>query len=78
VLIATHQSRARAIFLSVLLPVTVAEPILIVVFHHSLMQVVWVVTLSMAFLVSGLAILLRQSARPVSENSLVAVAMAEA
>src|SRR5437764_8209694 len=37
VLIATHQSRARATFLSVLLPVTIVEPILIVAFHESLM-----------------------------------------
>lgn len=62
VLIATHQSRARGAFLSVLIPITAAEPLLIVAFHHSLMQVVWVVTLSMVALVVGLAGLLFQRA----------------
>jgi hypothetical protein len=66
-------------FLSVLLPVTVAEPILIAAFHHSLMQVVWVVTLSMAVLVAGLAILMAgQSATGTSDDPLPSVAMAEA
>jgi hypothetical protein len=79
VLIATHQSRARAMFLSVLLPITVAEPILIVAFHHNLMQVVWVVTLSMAALVAGLAILMaRQPTRRTSDDPVPIVAMAEA
>jgi len=79
VLIATHQSRARAAFLSVLLPITIAEPVLIVAFHQSLMQVVWIVTLSMAALVTGLAILLaRQPAPRVFDNPLPIVAMAEA
>jgi len=79
VLIATHQSRARATFLSVLLPVTVAEPILIVAFHDSLMQVAWVVTVSMAVLVAGLAILM--AARPnrrIYDDPLPIVALAEA
>jgi O-antigen/teichoic acid export membrane protein len=79
ILIATHQSRARATFLSVLLPVTIVEPILIVAFHETLMQVVWVVTLSMALLVAGLGILaVRQSARRVSDDVLPVVAMTEA
>jgi len=79
VLIATHQSRARAMFLSVLLPITVAEPIGIVAFHHSLLQVVWVVTLSMAMLVAGLAILMgsRPLGRP-PDHPLPVVAMAPA
>jgi hypothetical protein len=77
VLIATHQSRARALFLTVLLPITVAEPILVAVFHNSLMQVVWVVTLSMAALVAGLAILVhRQPAGRVSGDQIPIVAMA--
>jgi len=67
VLIATHQSRARAAFLSVLLPITVAEPVLIMAFHHSLLQVVWIVTLSMVGLVVGLTILLLS--RPMSRDS---------
>src|SRR5207249_8914140 len=58
VLIATHQSRARAAFLWVLIPTTVAEPVLIVFLHRSLMQVVLVVAVSMAVLVVGLAILM--------------------
>jgi O-antigen/teichoic acid export membrane protein len=79
VLIATHQSRARAMFLSVLLPVAVTEPILIVAFHRSLIQVVWMVTLSMAVMVAGLAILtVRQPSRRTSDDSLPTVAMAEA
>jgi O-antigen/teichoic acid export membrane protein len=79
VLIATHQSRARAMFLSVLLPITVAEPVLIVAFHHTLMQVVWVVTLSMAVLVAVLAILMAsRSTRQTSDGPLPIVAMAEA
>jgi O-antigen/teichoic acid export membrane protein len=76
VLIATHQSRARAAFLSVLLPIAVAEPLLIAIFHQSLTQVVWIVTLSMAALVTGLAILMaRQPPSRLSDN---AVAMVEA
>jgi O-antigen/teichoic acid export membrane protein len=79
VLIATHQSRARAAFLTVLLPITVAEPVLIVIFHHSLTQVVWVITLSMAALVTGLAILMaRQPPSRLSDNPLQITAMAEA
>jgi O-antigen/teichoic acid export membrane protein len=79
VLIATHQSRARATFLSVLLPITVAEPILIVAFHSSLMQVVWMVTLSMAVLVTSLAILMAgHRIRRTSDDLRPIVAMAEA
>jgi O-antigen/teichoic acid export membrane protein len=79
VLIATHQSRARAMFLSVLLPITFAEPLLIAAFHNSLLQVVWVVTLSMAVLLAGLAILLvGQSTPRASDDSLPIVALAEA
>ena len=79
VLIATHQSRARAAFLSILLPITVAEPVLIIVFHQSLMQVVWIVTLSMGALAIGLAILMaRRPARRLSDNPLSIVAVAEA
>jgi O-antigen/teichoic acid export membrane protein len=79
VLIATHQSRARAMFLSVLMPVTIAEPLLIAAFHHSLIQVVWVVTLSMAVLVVGLAVLTaRRPTLRISDDPLLVVAMAEA
>jgi len=79
VLIATHQSRARAAFLVVLLPISVAEPVLIVLFHQSLAEVVWVVTLSMAALVTGLAILMaRQPPSRLSDIPVPVVAMAEA
>jgi O-antigen/teichoic acid export membrane protein len=57
VLIVTHQSRARALFLAVLLPIAAAEPLLIMAFHGSLRQVVQVVVLCMAGLVLGLAAL---------------------
>jgi O-antigen/teichoic acid export membrane protein len=50
VLIATHQSRGRAGFLAVLLPLAALEPILITAFHQSLMEVVRVVDISMALL----------------------------
>jgi O-antigen/teichoic acid export membrane protein len=79
VLIATHQSRARAMFLSVLLPVTVAEPILIVAFHKSLLQVVSVVVLSMAVLFGGLAILMvKKSVVQAIDNAQQGLALAEA
>ena len=77
-LIATHQSRARAAFLLVLLPITLAEPVLIVIFHQSLTQVVLVVTLSMMVLVAGLAIVM--AGRPIRRTSdahLPIVTMAE-
>jgi O-antigen/teichoic acid export membrane protein len=79
VLIATHQSRARAAFLFVLLPITVAEPVLIVAFHQSLGQVVWVVTLSMGVLLVGLGtLMLRQAVRGPSDEALPILAMVEA
>ena len=79
VLVATQQSRARARFLSILLPVTVVEPILIVLFHHDLIQVVWVVTLSMATLVAGLAVMTaREPVRRLSEGAPPRISMAEA
>jgi O-antigen/teichoic acid export membrane protein len=55
VLIATHQSQGRAGFLYVLLPLAALEPILIAVFHQSLVQVVQVVDVSMALPATGLA-----------------------
>ena len=56
VLIATHQSRGKAGFLAVLLPLAALEPILIAGFHKSLMQVVQDVDISMALLAGGLAV----------------------
>ena len=55
VLIATHQSRGRPGFLAVLLPLAALEPVLIVAFHQSLIQVVQVVDISMALVTVGLA-----------------------
>jgi len=78
VLIATHQSRGQAAFLSVLLPITLAEPVLIVVFHHSLMQVVWVVTLSMTVLVGGLATLSARQPVRLADQALPILTMVEA
>jgi hypothetical protein len=79
VLIATHQSRARGTFLGVLLPISILEPVLIVLFHKSLTEVVVVVALSMAALVTGLAILMaRQPPSRLLEIQLPVVAMAEA
>ncbi len=57
VLIATHQTTGRPDFLAVLLPLTLAEPVLIVAFHQSLLQVVQVVDISMALVFGGLAAL---------------------
>ena len=76
VLIASHQSRARAAYLAVLIPITVAEPLLITVFHDSLTQVVWIITLLMAALVTGLAILAaRQSPSRLSATPVPIVAI---
>jgi O-antigen/teichoic acid export membrane protein len=55
VLIATHQSRGKAGFLAVLLPLTMLEPLLLMAFHNDLTQVVVSVDLSMALVVGGLA-----------------------
>jgi O-antigen/teichoic acid export membrane protein len=54
VLIATHQSQGRRDFLAALIPVAIIEPAAIVVFHHSLIQVVGVVDASMLVLVMAL------------------------
>jgi len=57
VFIATHQSRGRPAFLAILLPLTALEPLLIVIAHASLTQVVQVVDVSMALVLAGLAAL---------------------
>ena len=57
VLTATHQSSGKATFLWVLLPLTTAEPLLIVLFHQTLTQVIMVLTVSVAATFSGLATL---------------------
>ena len=79
VLVATQQSRARALFLTVLVPVTIIEPILISLFHRDLTQVVWVVTLSMAALVAGLsALTFREPVQRSADAPLPTVAVVEA
>jgi len=54
VLVATLQSRGRAGFLAVLLPLTLLEPILLTLTHQSLMQVVQLVDVSAALILVGL------------------------
>jgi O-antigen/teichoic acid export membrane protein len=57
VLVANGQAQGRADFLAILIPVTLAEPFLIVRFHQSLGQVVQVLSVLMAVLFVGLAVL---------------------
>jgi O-antigen/teichoic acid export membrane protein len=57
VLIATHQSSGKPAFLAVLLPLTLVEPVLLVVFHQSLSQVVWMVNISSILVFVSLAAL---------------------
>jgi O-antigen/teichoic acid export membrane protein len=57
VLIATHQSIGRPAFLAVLIPLTALEPVLLILFHQSLWQMVWVVNISMALVAVGLGCL---------------------
>jgi O-antigen/teichoic acid export membrane protein len=54
VLIATHQSRGKRTFLSVLVPIAAAEPVLIILRHGSVMEVIWILDACMAALVIGL------------------------
>jgi hypothetical protein len=54
VLIATYQSRGRPGFLAVLLPLTLIEPALLLVFHGSLTQVVQVMDISIAAILIAL------------------------
>ncbi len=55
VLIATQQSRGRPGFLAVLLPLTLLEPILVVAFHRTVLQVIAAVDVSMLVTLIGLA-----------------------
>ena len=54
VLTATHQSRGKRTFLNLLVPIAALEPILIILWHGSVMQVIAVLDASMAALVIGL------------------------
>jgi O-antigen/teichoic acid export membrane protein len=71
VLIATHQSRGRGPFLGILLPLAALEPIAIAWRHASLLQVVQVVDICMALLVTGLALLLlpQRSREPLARRT---------
>lgn len=55
VLIAAHQSRGKPAFLFVLLPLTALEPVLLLLFHQSIAQVVGTVDVSMALVCVALA-----------------------
>jgi O-antigen/teichoic acid export membrane protein len=57
ILIATQQSRGNARFLAVLVPITVFEPVLIALFHQSLVQVVQVFDICMGLLLTGLLLI---------------------
>jgi O-antigen/teichoic acid export membrane protein len=57
VLIATHQSRAKPGFLTVLLPITLLEPALLLAFHGSLTQVIQVMDISIATIAIALGAL---------------------
>lgn len=54
VLTATHQSRGKRMFLNLLVPIAALEPILIIRWHGSVMQVIGILDASMAVLVIGL------------------------
>lgn len=56
VLTAAHQSRGTPGFLAFLLPLAVLEPLLVIAFHTTLLQVVEVVDISMAAVAAALAI----------------------
>lgn len=69
VLITTHQSRGRAGFLAVLLPLSLLEPVLLLFFHQSLAQVVLVVDVSMAILALAMLALYLVQAEMRSQNA---------
>lgn len=69
VLVAVHQSRGRAAFLFVLIPLTILESVLIAAFHQSPMQVIQVVDTAMALILFGLTAVLvveERSRQPVA------------
>jgi O-antigen/teichoic acid export membrane protein len=78
VLIMVQQSRGEPTFLAVLIPLTLLEPALLIMFHRNLLQVVQVVDVSMALLVGGLAVhLVVQRRREVNESSRANVNIAQ-
>jgi O-antigen/teichoic acid export membrane protein len=73
VLIATHQSRGRPAFLAIVIPITVLEPSLIILFHTSVSQVVLLMDACMGLLVAGLAVLALVEERAAGRMSLPAL-----
>jgi len=68
VLIATHQTRGTPGFLAVLLPLTLLEPVALVLFHHDPMQVVQTLDICMAVILAGLgALYVVQERMPTNE-----------
>ena len=73
VLIATHQTRGTPGFLAVLLPLTALEPILLLLLHQSLWQVVAVLDASLALVAAGLgALYLVQERRGLAGHTVAA------
>jgi threonine/homoserine efflux transporter RhtA len=73
VLIAAHQTRGRADFLAVLIPLTALEPVLLLIFHQNLWQVVLVVDVSMALIACALgALYIVQERIEISKSALAA------
>jgi len=71
VLVANGQARGRGDFLAVLIPLTLLEPVLIISFHQTLIQVVQVLTLSMGALFGGLVMLYLVTERARTRAALV-------
>jgi O-antigen/teichoic acid export membrane protein len=57
VLIAVHQASGKRGFLALLIPLSLMEPTLLIIFHQTLAQVVQVLDVSMALVVGGLGAL---------------------
>jgi O-antigen/teichoic acid export membrane protein len=74
VLIATHQTRGTPGFLAVLVPLTALEPVMLLLFHQNLGQVIAVVDVSMALVAGGLgALYLIQERAQISITATVSV-----
>ena len=73
VLVATHQSHGRKAFLGILVPLAALEPILLVTFHSTVLQLVQTLDLSVGLILISLGILyvLEERARAISSIHLV-------
>ncbi len=78
VLIAVHQSTGQRSFLSVLVPLTLLEPVLLFAFHQNLTQVVQVLDVCMALVLAGLGALYVVQTRAMRSDALPATARAGA